>query len=258
MKPQIRSNVIIKASALGVCLGSLQLLAAGQESDKVPSSERKAGERRTTTTAEYNQERLTSQQFAEKAAIGGQKEIRLSQIALQRSDNSDVKTFAQQMIQDHSEVGRQLMQVARTKGIQLPATNAFEMELSSGVASAQTYRSTEPPPRTLENDTQIPRREPTGRASVQRLRIPETDLEAARKLERLSGTEFDREYANDMRKDHHKTVAMFDQASKSLDDTELKKFAADTLPKLREHTRMADHLATKVSENRSTETPKEK
>ena len=214
-----------QAALVALCVGSFELSSVGQEpgkTDKVPTSERRAAERKATS--ELSRDSLTSQQFAQKAAAGGQKEIQLSQIALQRSQNPEVRAFAQQMIQDHSDVSRQLAQIAQTKGIQLPATNAFE------TAMIQTSRT------------------PTGRSDKvpPRLEIPEADLDAARKLEKLSGEEFDRAYLKEMTKDHERTIAKFEQASKSLDDLDLKQFAADTLPKLRHHGQKAQQLSGTV------------
>jgi len=43
--------------------------------------------------------------FAQKATIGGEFEVKSSQLALNRSKNADVRTFAQQMVDDHSKAG---------------------------------------------------------------------------------------------------------------------------------------------------------
>jgi putative membrane protein len=77
------------------------------------------------------------------------------------------------------------------------------------------------------------------------------DLEAKHKathdrLMKLSGADFDREYMREMVKDHDQTVALFEKASQSSRDTELKNWAAQTLPTLRAHQKMARDLASKV------------
>jgi putative membrane protein len=193
---------------------------------------------------------MTSQQFAQKAALGGQKEIFLSQVALRKSDNSQIKSFAQQMVRDHSAVGQQLAQIAQTKGIQLPPTNAFETALESATATAQTRPSAET---STSRPTDIEqRRTPTGRPETAKtpLAVPESELEAARKLERLSGSQFDRAYIAEMVSDHRKTVTKFERASQSLDDAELKQFATDTLPKIREHTSHAEQLSQTLGAKR--------
>jgi putative membrane protein len=62
------------------------------------------------------------------------------------------------------------------------------------------------------------------------------------KLSKLSGSEFDREYASHMVMDHEKTVSLFETQAKQGDTPELKAFAAKTLPVLQEHLKMARGL----------------
>jgi putative membrane protein len=59
------------------------------------------------------------------------------------------------------------------------------------------------------------------------------------KLGKLSGDKFDREYAENMVKDHEKDVSAFEKQAKKGDSEELKQFAAKTLPTLQEHLKMA-------------------
>lgn len=58
--------------------------------------------------------------FMMEAAMGGKAEIAMAQMALERSSSDSVKQYAQQMIDDHTKAGEELMQVASTKGITLP------------------------------------------------------------------------------------------------------------------------------------------
>ena len=63
------------------------------------------------------------------------------------------------------------------------------------------------------------------------------------RLSKLQGAAFDRAYARQMVADHKKDVAKFERAPNNLMDTDLKNFAAKTLPNLREHLRMAQEAA---------------
>jgi len=63
-----------------------------------------------------------------------------------------------------------------------------------------------------------------------------------KRLEKLSGAQFDREFAQMMVRDHEKVVAAFDKQSKSGSDPELKAFATKTLPTLRTHLQMARQM----------------
>jgi putative membrane protein len=49
----------------------------------------------------------------------------------------------------------------------------------------------------------------------------------------------DRAYARDMAKDHQTDVASFEKEANSGSNTDLKGFAGSTLPKLRDHLKMA-------------------
>ncbi|MBV8939289.1 MAG: DUF4142 domain-containing protein [Alphaproteobacteria bacterium] len=51
---------------------------------------------------------LSAESFVEKASVGNQFEIMTSQLALEKSQNAEVKRFAQQMIDDHTRADDQL------------------------------------------------------------------------------------------------------------------------------------------------------
>ncbi|HEY8357148.1 MAG TPA: DUF4142 domain-containing protein [Ramlibacter sp.] len=62
-------------------------------------------------------------------------------------------------------------------------------------------------------------------------------------LSRLSGAEFDREYMHITGvQDHQADITLFDGASRSVNDPELKAFAAKTLPILRQHLQAAQGI----------------
>ena len=65
--------------------------------------------------------------------------------------------------------------------------------------------------------------------------------EVVDKFRKLSGPEFDREYKEDMLKDHQEDVAAF-QKEASLGSTPVQKYAADTVPTLEHHLKMAQEM----------------
>jgi putative membrane protein len=67
-----------------------------------------------------------------------------------------------------------------------------------------------------------------------------------RKMEKLSGADFEREYMRSQLKDHEKMTALFERQGRSARDAEVKAFAEKTLPSLHEHHQMARDVATKV------------
>jgi putative membrane protein len=58
--------------------------------------------------------------FMTKAARSDMTEIKTSQLALQRSQNQEVRDYAQQMIQQHTNSSKELTQIAQSKGVTLP------------------------------------------------------------------------------------------------------------------------------------------
>jgi len=66
--------------------------------------------------------------------------------------------------------------------------------------------------------------------------------QAAQKLARLKGADFDNAYAAQMVKDHEGAVALFENEASSGSDADLKAFAGKTLPTLQEHLKMAKAL----------------
>lgn len=66
------------------------------------------------------------------------------------------------------------------------------------------------------------------------------------KLAALAGADFDREYMNEMVKDHKEDVEKFQKAANEAIDPEVKAFAAKTLPTLQQHLQKAEEIAAKV------------
>jgi putative membrane protein len=70
----------------------------------------------------------------------------------------------------------------------------------------------------------------------------DTDKEhkdAADKLSKATGKDFDKQYIANMVKDHENDVKEFEKASKDAKDPDLKQWATNTLPTLQDHLKMA-------------------
>ncbi len=84
-----------------------------------------------------------------------------------------------------------------------------------------------------------------------------TDLDAKHKselakMQKLSGAQFDRAYMDGMVKDHKEDVADFRKESTSGKDSDIKAFAAKTLPTLEDHMKMAQSTDSAVKSAKST------
>lgn len=136
--------------------------------------------------------------FWTEAAQDGMAEVNLASLALQKSENDEVKALAQKIYDDHTAANNEFKDLAADKNITLP-----------------------------------------------------TDVNAKQKavydkLNALSGDDFDKEYVKTMVKDHEKAVNVFQKQSTGGKDTELKAFAAKTLPTLQNHLEMAKTLNDKM------------
>jgi putative membrane protein len=58
--------------------------------------------------------------FVRDAGESGMAEVQLGQLGVQKATNADVKTFAQKMVDDHTQANTQLQQLASQKGVTLP------------------------------------------------------------------------------------------------------------------------------------------
>jgi putative membrane protein len=86
--------------------------------------------------------------FVKTAALDGMTEVELGKLAASKSSTSDVKKFAQKMVQDHAQANQQLTAIARSKGLAVPTKldakhEAMVKELSSksGAAFDSAYAS---------------------------------------------------------------------------------------------------------------------
>src|SRR5260370_26469907 len=85
-----------------------------------------------TDTSSGNQQALVDQSFVRKALEGGAAEVQLGQLVQQKSQSDDVKQFGQKMVEDHTQLGDQLMKPIFQHGfdiflIELLARESFEL-----------------------------------------------------------------------------------------------------------------------------------
>jgi putative membrane protein len=80
-----------------------------------------------------------------------------------------------------------------------------------------------------------------------RTNLDAKDLATYKRLSDLSGADFDRAYARDMVRDHQADIAMFKREANYGKDASIKSFAAQTLPTLEDHLKLAREALESVS-----------
>ena len=74
---------------------------------------------------------------------------------------------------------------------------------------------------------------------------PEQQVVVSR-LDKLSGKAFDREFMREMVSDHTKDISEFERAASQATNPDIKQFASEALPTLRDHLKMAREIAAKL------------
>jgi putative membrane protein len=64
---------------------------------------------------------VSDKTFVDKAAAGGVAEVKLSKLAMDKSDSTEVKQFARKMVEDHTKAGVELKQIAEKQSIPVPS-----------------------------------------------------------------------------------------------------------------------------------------
>jgi len=137
--------------------------------------------------------------FAVNAANAGMAEVAASKVALDRTQNTQVKDFASMMVTDHSRANDNLKQLAVHKNITLPDSVS-----------------------------------PDVRRHVEDLRT-------------IAISKFDKAYMDMMVKDHDKVVGDFNEAVKTVQDSDIRAFVSQVLPTLIKHQQEAKTIQADLS-----------
>ncbi|HEY9674945.1 MAG TPA: DUF4142 domain-containing protein [Waterburya sp.] len=109
----MRKNVLVTTALIAFGLtGSLGYTAVAQTN----------GTNQPATQSNGNQLSSFDRRFMTQAAQGSMAEVELSRLALRRGASNEVKQYAQQMINDHTQANARLMQLANRKGVSVPKT----------------------------------------------------------------------------------------------------------------------------------------
>jgi putative membrane protein len=115
-------RTIALAGAILLCgnMGFAQMRGSGSPASQNP------GQSPNTTDSQMNGMQTTGQpsaidrMFVTKAMQGSMAEVQLGQLTLEKSQNDQVKQFAQRMIDDHTKLNEQMKPVAQQLGVTPP------------------------------------------------------------------------------------------------------------------------------------------
>src|ERR1700760_1462176 len=119
------TKMVTVAGAVLLC-GSMGLAQAGQQpgsaAGQSPSQNNPAldAQQQINSMNAPAQNALMDKAFVKKALQGGMAEVQLGQLTLQKSNNDQVKQFAQRMIDDHTKLGEEMKPVAQQLGVSEP------------------------------------------------------------------------------------------------------------------------------------------
>jgi putative membrane protein len=151
--PIFGKKAVAVAGALALCgsMGLAQQPGAGAGAGQSPN-QTSPGQTSPNMNPEMNGMQQAGQtspmdkMFVQKAMQGGLAEVQLGQLTLQKSNNEQVKQFAQRMIDDHTKLNDQMKPIAQQAGVPVPqqvskkdrATLA-KMQALSGTDYDQAY-----------------------------------------------------------------------------------------------------------------------
>jgi putative membrane protein len=164
------------------------------------------GRQDTTDRAEeINEERFedrdelqNASEFAVDATTANMLEIELGNLAAERASSQEVRTFAQKMVNDHTQAQERLNAIAQQKNIALPDG------------------------------------------------LPQDKRDKIEDFREKSGNDFDRDYIDLMVDEHQDNINEYEDAADNLEDNEIKQYANETLPNLREHREEAERIKERL------------
>src|SRR6478752_9232084 len=106
MKTKIR--IVSQFCILALAVGALSLVGAARAADTTPTGSGSSLSEKDKT-------------FMKKAAKGGMMEVAMGQVAEQKAQSEDVKSFGKRMVTDHGKANDELKSIASKKGFELPS-----------------------------------------------------------------------------------------------------------------------------------------
>ena len=104
---KIKIRIVSQLCILSLVIGAISLAGGVRAAD-------------TNVTGEGSSLSDKDKTFMKKAAKGGMMEVAMGQVAEQKAQSEDVKSFGKRMVTDHSKANDELKSIASKKGFELP------------------------------------------------------------------------------------------------------------------------------------------
>lgn len=210
------------------------------------------------------------QQFLTQALASGTAEVELARLAQSRAQNAELKSFAEHMVEDHTRVNGELRALGTRAGLDGPedrgmssgsrsgsgntgaamgSSSASASDLSTGAASGVTSGMTSGAGMRSTPGATPGSAGSSGTGTSTATGTPALSASAQRtmtRLQGLNGADFDRAFIQQMVSDHQRAVADFQRAASSASDSDVRRFAQQTLPGLQEHLQQARALSERL------------
>ena len=118
MKRELNLMTLVLAAAVAL---PAQVLAQTPQTPKTPPATSKPATSDPKATTDAQSSASADSAFMHTAAIGGMAEVELGKLGVANATSSDVKQFAQRMVDDHSKANDELKALAAQKNVTLPA-----------------------------------------------------------------------------------------------------------------------------------------
>jgi len=228
LRNQIETNAKTKLTLALCTVLALSVASLRAQEDNYGKEKDKGAPGAVTTTEAGKAGTLSSsdEKFIKDACKGGHIEVKMGKLGVQKAQNSEVRQFAQKLVDDHTRANSELKQLAASKGCTLPEPQDRITAIDDDADRTQVREKTDADHADSKDHAEFKRE--------------------WQKLESSSGADFDRQYVRMTVMCHEKGVKEFEKVSQGTGDADVKAFAAKTLPTLREHLATARSLQTQV------------
>ena len=124
-------NLFLITAAVAGSLQACSSHKSGSNADSTTTVKTDSTSSSTTVKTDSSANVLSDTVFAAKAAVGGMAEVALGKMAAAKSTDSKIKDFGNMMVMDHSKANTELMTIAKSKNITLPASLDAEHQAKS-------------------------------------------------------------------------------------------------------------------------------